>query len=133
MDIVNDRNCFGCGQDNAGGLKLIFRREQGKASSEFVLDKTFQGYKNMLHGGVIATIMDEAMVHAAIFEDLFPVTAEMTVRYIKPVFVEQHLTVEGWLAEKGSRKIEARAQLIDKQSGAICAESSAKLILPKQL
>lgn len=132
MDIVTDQNCFGCGQDNEGGLKLIFRKEPGKASSEFILDKKFQGYQSMVHGGVIATIMDEAMVHAAMADGFFPVTAEMTIRYIKPVYVEQLLAVEGRLTEKGSRKLEARAQLIDRKTGVVCAESSAKLILPKQ-
>jgi uncharacterized protein (TIGR00369 family) len=131
MDIVNDQKCFGCGQENAAGLKLIFRKEQGKASSEFILDKNFQGYRNMVHGGIIATIMDEAMVHAAMSEGFFPVTAEMTIRYIKPVYVEQRLEVEGWLSERGSRKLDARAKLLDVKTGALCAESSAKLILPR--
>jgi len=131
MEIVSDRNCFGCGQDNEVGLKLIFRKEPGKVSSEFVLDRKFQGYQNMLHGGIIATIMDEAMVHAAILEGLFPVTAEMTIRYIKPVYAEQRLAVEGWLAERGTRKLDAHAQLMDAATGVVCAESSAKLVLPK--
>jgi uncharacterized protein (TIGR00369 family) len=131
IDIVSDQLCFGCGQKNDIGLKLVFRTEDGKSFSDFILDKNFQGYQNMVHGGIIATIMDEAMVHAAISEKLFPVTAEMTVRYIKPVYVEQQLTVKGWLAEKGSRKLEARAQLIDRKTGAVCAESSAKLVLPR--
>jgi uncharacterized protein (TIGR00369 family) len=131
MDIVNDRNCFGCGRDNPNGLQLIFRNDQGKACSDFTLDKRFQGYRSMLHGGVIATIMDEAMVHAAIFEDLFPVTAEITIRYMKPVYVGQNLSVEGRLSEKGSRMLEAKARLMDRESGELCAESSAKLILPR--
>jgi uncharacterized protein (TIGR00369 family) len=131
MDIVTDQNCFGCGQDNEGGLKLVFIKEPGKAFSDFVLDNKFQGYQKMVHGGIIATIMDEAMVHAAMADGFFPVTAEMTIRYIKPVYVEQELTVKGWLAEKGSRKLEARAQLLDGKTGAVCAESSAKLVLPK--
>jgi uncharacterized protein (TIGR00369 family) len=131
MDSVSDQLCFGCGQKNDIGLKLVFRTEGSKSFSDFILEKNFQGYQNMVHGGIIATIMDEAMVHAAMSEGFFPVTAEMTVRYIKPVYVEQQLAVEGWLAEKGSRKIEARAKLVDVKTGALCAESTAKLILPR--
>jgi len=131
MDIVSDQLCFGCGQDNAAGLKLIFKKEQGKASSEFILDRKFQGYQNVIHGGVIAVILDEAMVHAAMSEGLFPVTAEMTIRYKQPLYVEKTLFVEGMLTERGSRILEARAYISDKENGTVCAESTAKLILPK--
>jgi uncharacterized protein (TIGR00369 family) len=132
MELIDDQSCFACGKDNENGLKLSFSTAQGKTVSEFSLHKRFQGYKSVVHGGIIATILDEAMIHAAMAEGLFPVTAEITVRYKQPLFVERPLVVEAELTGKGSRIVETRAHISDKTSGAICAEATAKLVPLKQ-
>jgi uncharacterized protein (TIGR00369 family) len=133
MEIVDDQFCFGCGRNNEDGLKLEFSTDLGKTVSEFTLAKKFQGYREVVHGGIIATILDEAMVHAASAQKLFCVTAELTVRYKHPLYVGKQLIVEAELTEKGSRLAEAGAIIRDKSSGAVCAEATAKLVLLKQL
>ena len=132
MELIDDQNCFACGRDNEFGLKLSFNTDKGKTFSEFSLHKRFQGYKGVVHGGIIATILDEAMVHAAMAAGLYPVTAEITVRYKKPLFVERPLIVEAELTANGFRIAETRAFISDRESGAICAEATAKLIPLKQ-
>jgi uncharacterized protein (TIGR00369 family) len=132
MELIDDQSCFACGKNNDNGLKLSFSTANGKTVSEFSLHEHFQGYKGVVHGGIVATILDEAMIHAAMAEGLFPVTAEITVRYKHPLFVERPLIVDAELTSKGSRIVEAHAQIADKASGTICAEATAKLIPLKQ-
>ena len=55
------RMCFGCGDMNACGLQLNFRLEGNKATAEFVPEERYQGYPGLVHGGVTATALDEAM------------------------------------------------------------------------
>ena len=98
MTIIDDGLCFVCGKANEHGLKLAFHSVKGSTCSEFVLQNNFQGYKNIIHGGVIAAILDEAMIHAAMAEGHSPVSAEITVRFKQPLLVGQPAIVEAMLS-----------------------------------
>ena len=58
------KNCYGCGIENPIGLKLLFREEEGKAKAEFVPEKYHQGWPEVVHGGLICALLDEAMGYA---------------------------------------------------------------------
>ena len=64
VELRDDRMCFACGKENPDGLGLEFREEDGDVVTSFAFPKRFQGYRNVVHGGLIATVLDEAMVTA---------------------------------------------------------------------
>src|SRR5437879_11953223 len=89
--------CFGCGGDNAGGMKLTFQQDNvnRRIVGRFVLGERYQGGGGFVHGGIIATLLDEAMAKVCRFREVRAVTAELTVEYLWPVIVEDVSVVEG--------------------------------------
>jgi uncharacterized protein (TIGR00369 family) len=128
MNIVDESLCFVCGKANERGLKLAFHSANGTTLSEFALPNDFQGYKNIIHGGVIAAILDEAMIQAAMAEGHKPVTAEITVRFKQPLSAGRTAIVEAVLTQNGPRIIKARSHISDKTSGVLIAEATGKMI-----
>jgi uncharacterized protein (TIGR00369 family) len=99
--------CFGCGGDNASGMKLTFEQDNvnRKIVGRFILGDRYQGGGGFAHGGIIATLLDEAMGKVCRFRDLRAVTAELRVEYLKPVSVAQEIVVEGHEAEQKGRNL----------------------------
>lgn len=128
MELQDDDYCFVCGKSNQCGLKLSFNYSNGKLTSEFTPSKIYQGYKDITHGGIITTILDEAMIQAAIAEGIMPVTAEINVRFKRPLMANEKAIAEAEITKKNSRLIEARSRLVKASDGTIIAEASAKLI-----
>jgi uncharacterized protein (TIGR00369 family) len=96
--------CFGCGGANEDGMKLTFVQDNEKRRivGRFVLGERYQGGGGMGHGGIIATLLDEAMGKVCRFREVRAVTAELVVQYLKPVSVQDEIIVEGW--EETERK-----------------------------
>jgi uncharacterized protein (TIGR00369 family) len=99
--------CFGCGGANDGGMKLTFEQDnaRGRIVGRFVLGERYQGGGGMAHGGIIATLLDEAMGKACRFREVRAVTAELSVEYLKPVDVHEEIVVEGWATEQKGRSL----------------------------
>lgn len=129
MALEDNDCCFVCGKDNPYGLKLSFSHANGKTTSEFIPVPAFQGYKDMVHGGIIASVLDEAMIQAALAQGIKPVTAEISVRFRKPLAPDTKTVVEAEITRKGSRLLEASSRLLDSADGAVIAEADAKLII----
>jgi uncharacterized protein (TIGR00369 family) len=128
MNTIDDGLCFVCGKANEHGLKLTFHSSKGTTLSEFVLPKNFQGYKNIIHGGIVSAILDEAMIHAAMAGGHSPVSAEITVRFKQPLSAGQPAIVEAVLTQSGPRIVKAHARISDKASGLLIAEATGKMI-----
>lgn len=131
MKLEDDNYCFACGKENHCGLKLSFNYSDGRLTAEFIPSKIYQGYKDITHGGVITTVLDEAMIQAAIAEGLMPVTAEINVRFKRPLIVNEKAVAEAEIIRKSSRLIEARSRILKESDGTVIAEASAKLIPSK--
>ncbi len=99
-----ENRCFGCGGANDDGMKLTFVQDNEKRRivGRFVLGERYQGGGGMGHGGIIATLLDEAMGKVCRFREVRAVTAELSVQYLKPVSVRDEIIVEGW--EEGEQK-----------------------------
>jgi uncharacterized protein (TIGR00369 family) len=100
-------HCFGCGGANDEGMKLTFVQdnERRRIVGRFVLGERYQGGGGMGHGGIIATLLDEAMGKVCRFREVRAVTAELTVDYLKPVRVQEEIVVEGWETEQKGRNL----------------------------
>jgi uncharacterized protein (TIGR00369 family) len=88
-------HCFGCGHDNPQGMRLKFSLDEGtrQAVCHFKLTRKYTGPPGYAHGGVIATILDEAMGKVNKFRNVLALTGSMEIKYLKPVPLGQPLTV----------------------------------------
>jgi len=105
---VQKNYCFACGKNNANGMRLRFTYdvERGCFVSRFRLGQRFTGPPGHCHGGIIATILDEAMGKVNKLRNVVAVTAEITVNYLKPVPLNKPLRVESReVSVKGRRHI----------------------------
>lgn len=103
--------CFGCSSDNPRGLALAFERKGELVEAETVLGETFAGYDGLVHGGIVTTLLDEAMGWAILeLAGRFAVTRTLQVDFRRPVFVDRPLRVEARLAgveSDGAVRVEA--------------------------
>lgn len=129
MKLEDDNYCFACGKENPIGLKLNFEidRESETIKTEFIPTKPYQGYKDIVHGGIISTILDEAMVKLAIGLGMNAVTATMNIKFRKPLLVGEKIIVTAKIESEVRRLIGASAQAI-KDDGTIIAECEGKLM-----
>lgn len=119
MELTNNNRCFVCGKDNPYGLKLDFKVDNDKIKSEFALDEKFQGFKGIIHGGIIATLLDEAMVNLAYRLGINAVSANLNINLRKPAKPKEKLFLTGEIIKTDGKKIIARAELKDANSDLI--------------
>lgn len=84
--LPNSTGCFVCGKDNPHGLHVNFYAQGDKVHVDLTLEEWYNSYKNVAHGGVLSSVLDEAMGWAAfLFSDCteFLFTRELTVTYKK--------------------------------------------------
>ena len=127
IDLTDDGYCFVCGPNNPIGLKLDFTLDGEIMTTEFVPKKEHQGYRNIVHGGIISTLLDEIMVKLAIELGMPAVTAQMNIRLRKPAKVGERLTFSAELLEITKKLLVAHAKAVT-DSGEIVAESTGKLV-----
>lgn len=128
-NLTDDGYCYICGKRNPEGLNLSFKETDDCVSAEFTLNMEYQGYKEIIHGGLIAAILDEAMIKAANRKGFKAVTAEMVVRFKNPLMVGQRARVEGRLI-KESRKIIKATSILYRNDSTVIAEAEGKLYIP---
>jgi uncharacterized protein (TIGR00369 family) len=122
--------CFGCGGDNAGGMKLTFEQDNvnRKIVGRFVLGERYQGGGGFAHGGIIATLLDEAMGKVCRFREVRAVTAELTVEYLKPVNVQNEIVVEGRETEQKGRNLFMTGE-IRNEAGEVLARGKGRFVV----
>jgi len=99
-------NCFACGTANPIGLNLSFYRQGEYICSDIALEKNYEGWENMAHGGIVSTLLDEVMSWTVIyFRRIFFVTRRMKIKYIRPVPLHRLLTVKGKMIEGEKRRL----------------------------
>ena len=120
--------CFGCGKDNPIGLKLKFEWDGKTARAEFTPHQNHQGWADIVHGGILFTILDEAMGYASIFAGMSCVTARMQARLRCPAVVGEPLIITSTIAnnEKKLLTIEATITLKD---GTLIAEATGTMFV----
>ena len=101
--------CFACGRDNPIGLKLDFHFEGEEYVTQFEVKREYQGWSEMAHGGLLATVLDEVMTRILWAKGINTVTARLEVRYRKPVPVGSVLEVRSRLVRQRSPLIETEA------------------------
>jgi uncharacterized protein (TIGR00369 family) len=112
----SENHCFGCSPSNQNGLRLVFTVDgPGRVHALFALDRRFEGPPGFVHGGIIATLMDEAMSKANRARGLTAMTRHIEVDYLKlvPLDTPLHLYGMGAAAEGRKHWCEARIETED--------------------
>jgi len=127
--LPHTHSCFVCGESNPLGLKLRFETDGRIVRSRFIPRPEHIGFKRVVHGGIIATLLDEIMVWAcAVRTKRFAFCAEMTVRYMNPLAPGEEVVAEAELtADRRGRIFEAKAELKN-VSGKILAGATGKYL-----
>ena len=125
--LADDRRCFACGPDNETGLRMTFEYGDGVARSVVAPGRAFGGWSDIMHGGVVATLLDEAMAHAAIAAGERAVTARIEVRFRKAVPTDIPLVVEGKLQSRRGRVMEMESTLRG-EDGTLFAQGKARFV-----
>jgi acyl-coenzyme A thioesterase PaaI-like protein len=125
--LPHTRSCFVCGESNPVGLKLRFETDGRIVRTRFVPRVEHVGFKHTVHGGLIATLLDETMVWAcAVQTKRFSFCAELYVRFVKPVHPnEGFIAVAELVANRRDKIFEAKAELRN-QSGEVFASATGK-------
>jgi uncharacterized protein (TIGR00369 family) len=127
--LVTYGNCFACGENNPGGLKLHFEIDKGKQTlkTTFVATPVYQGYDGIVHGGIISTLLDEAMAKLAYELGFNAVTASLEIRFKKPAPLLERLSVYGEITEAKGKIIRAKAH-VSKEDGTLLATGTSTLM-----
>jgi len=131
-EIAKYSECFVCGDKNDAGLQLKFYATDEGAIAHYTTEEQYQGYKGILHGGIISTLLDEIMVKAVIAQGVVAVTAEMTVRFKKPIRIGERITLTANVRKKKSRIYMTGGQA-RREDGAVVASAVGKyLVVPRE-
>jgi len=114
-------------------MKLTFEQDNvnRRIVGRFVLGERYQGGAGFAHGGIIATLLDEAMGKVCRFREVRAVTAELTVEYLKPVKVQSEIVVEGRETEQKGRNLFMSGE-IRNEAGEVLARGKGRFVVIAQ-
>lgn len=125
-------NCFGCSPHNDHGLKLSFTHVPGYCYAEYKIASDFCGFDTMSHGGIVATLLDEAAGWTIMTNLLrFAFTVEANIKFLKPVPLNTKLLIVGRIESEQGQSIFMRSAIY-LESGLLLAEMKSKWFSPNQ-
>lgn len=127
LELKDNHRCFACGMQNPDGLRIEWKVEGHTMTGEFTPPPKYQGWEGIVHGGILATLLDEAMTRLSWIVFGGAVTAEMTIRYVAPGIIGQKLIIKGEIVKDARRLVEARAS-IHNLDGTLIAHATGKAI-----
>ena len=125
---ISAHNCFACGTLNRHGLQLDLHLETGRSWTDLRLDRRFEGWDGIAHGGIVATILDEVMAWALVASDAWGMTARMTVGFHAPVPIGREIHAEGVLIESRRRLFRTQARIADAKTDVVLATADATYV-----
>jgi uncharacterized protein (TIGR00369 family) len=133
IPLRSSEDCFVCGQQNPGGLRLSFTVDPDRQTieTEWIPPGKYQSYTDVLHGGMVALLLDEAVGKLALSLGMPVVTAELTVRYLRPVPTGQRLRISARITDVKRRLLQGEAEAI-LEDGTAAAKATAKLMRARQ-
>lgn len=124
--LPNSTWCFVCGEDNDAGIQTRFYVEEGLVKAKLKPRQHHCGYRGMVHGGIVASILDESMGWAAARAiGRMCLTGELTVRYLETVPGDRDLTVVTEVEKANRRLVLATSELTD-EAGTVYARATGK-------
>ena len=124
MKLDVDDMCFACGRKNPIGLKLQFGFDGDDYVTIFEVRPEHQGWAGIVHGGLLATALDETMARLLWEKDINAITGRLEVRYHKPVRIGDSLQIRGRITRRHSPITETTAEAV-RPDGTVVAEAQA--------
>jgi acyl-coenzyme A thioesterase PaaI-like protein len=128
---IADNYCFVCGPDNPKGLhiRVTYRPEESAAETELSLPREYQGWADVVHGGILATLLDEMMAHA-VWRFAGPgLTLSLEVRFHQPLKPDEPIRVRGALVTFNGSRRQAEAEMIRLADGQKIASGKSRFLL----
>lgn len=130
MRVENNNRCFACGKENPVGLQVNpdITADGRQVKIECTPPDHFQGWANVIHGGILSTLLDEAITYVGIASFDGPaVTAQLEIRFKKPAMAGEKLIVTAKRVKMSKRLVEVKAH-IDSEQGERIVEGSGKVM-----
>lgn len=126
MAYSGDDYCFGCGEKNPIGLHLDFQPVENKVVAKKIVAREYQGYSNVVHGGIVTLMLDEAMGNYVqkIYNEQ-AMTGRLEIRYKHPTPIETELKISAWQEDQRRNIIFLKAA-VETPDGTVTAEATAK-------
>ena len=128
MEVEFDGRCFGCGPLNEEGLRMTFLPEGDESVTEFTVPPRYQSWKGVVHGGIIALLLDEAVGWAAWHKGHPGVTGKLEVRYRLPLHIGDRVRISGRVEEVRRSLVRTVAKIVRLEDGKTVAEAAATLM-----
>jgi len=128
VEVTYDGRCFGCGPQNAEGLRMAFEAHDGESVAEYEVPERYQSWSGMVHGGLVALMLDEAVGWAAWHAGHPGVTGRLEVRYRRPLRLRDRVRVVGRVEGLRRTLVYASARISRVADGAVVAEATATLL-----
>jgi uncharacterized protein (TIGR00369 family) len=122
-----DHNCFACSGTNPIGMRLEIELGDGTARAEWVGEPDYVGWEDKIHGGILATLLDEVMAWAPSSYDSWAVTAEMHLRYRSPANPGERLAAEARVVGRKRRIYEVHGE-VRGEDGRLVAEADGRFL-----
>lgn len=130
-----ENGCFACSDTNPIGLKLTFEESDRFVHATWTPTGYYQGYKNLLHGGIISTLLDEIGAWCVNVKlGTAGVTSELKIRFLKPVWLTKgDITLQAEIIENRERSVLLKCCLFD-SAGVLCAEAETSFfVYPEEI
>lgn len=128
MRISLNNYCFACGEKNPIGLHLKIIETENGVKTEFIPKKEYEGYEGIIHGGIVATILDEMIAWACLKRGYVGFTAELNIRYKIPMILGKKYIAYGKINKVSHKLILGESEIFDEENNLI-AYASAKIYL----
>ena len=126
---VNADNCFVCGKNNEAGLKINFQMEDKVCLGEYCGLQSHVGFDNVIHGGIIFSLLDDAMANWFYLQGAVGYTAKASIRYRSQMLAGDSGLITAQLVSKKSNMLEMKSSLILPESKTVIADCEGKFIL----
>jgi acyl-coenzyme A thioesterase PaaI-like protein len=123
-----DHGCFGCGDDNPIGLHLRFAADGDSVKTSFIPSSDHQGFGNIVHGGIISTVLDEAMAWATAHAGFWAMTGDMRVRFRRPLNIGEPSVVTARVSGGRGRLVTTASELVVESDGSPIATATATFV-----
>lgn len=129
MAFVDDKRCFFCGERNPHGFALRFRQRGEWTETQVVVPWYLQGFSGVVHGGIVAALLDEVMSHSVKHAGIFAVTGTLQVKFLKPCPTDCVLTLRGRVERNEGRVVAAFGEIL--YDGERVAEGQGIFVVPR--
>jgi acyl-coenzyme A thioesterase PaaI-like protein len=126
--VRSDHGCFGCGDDNPIGLHLRFAADGDSVKASFIPSSGHQGFGDIVHVGIISTILDEAMAWAIAHAGFWAMTGDMRVRFRRPLNIGESTVVTARVSGARGRMVTTVGELVLESDGSPVATATATFV-----